>query len=51
MGAAVEWVHQHHVDETVDWFVRTALPDAQPGGEDLPWMVDEMDHTDDHGCW
>ena len=30
----------------------TALPDAQPGWEDLPWMVDEMGRTDDReGMW
>ena len=47
----MEWVYQHHVDETVDWFVRTALPDAQPGWEGLPWMAEEMGRTDDRGCW
>ena len=46
-----EWVHQDQIDETVGWFVRTALPDAQPGWEDLPWSVDEMGKTDDHGRW
>ena len=25
------WIYQKQIDETVDWFVRTALPDAQPG--------------------
>jgi len=46
-----EWVHQDQIDETVGWFVRTALPDTKPGWEDLPWSVDEMGRTDDHGRW
>jgi hypothetical protein len=46
-----EWVHQDQIDETVGWFVRTALPDARPGWEDLSWSVDEMGRTDDHGRW
>ena len=46
-----EWVHQDQIDETVGWFVRTALPDARPGWEDLPWSVDEMGKNDDHGRW
>lgn len=45
------WIYQKQIDETVDWFVRTALPDAQPGWEDLPWSVDEMGRTDDRGRW
>ena len=47
----MEWAYQHHVDETVGWFVRTALPDAQPGWKDLPWRVEEMGRTDDRGFW
>ena len=46
-----EWIYQEQIDETVGWFVRTALPDAQPGWEDLPWSVDEMGTTDDRGRW
>ena len=46
-----EWVHQDQINETVGWFVRTALPDAEPGWEDLPWSVDEMGRTDDRGRW
>ena len=26
-----KWIYQKQIDETVDWFVRTALPDAEPG--------------------
>lgn len=46
-----KWIYQKQIDETVDWFVRTALPDAEPGWEDLPWSVDEMGRTDDRGRW
>ena len=45
------WIHQRHIDETVGWFVRTALPDPEPGWEDLPWRIEEMGRTDDHGFW
>lgn len=37
---------QDQVDEPLGWFVRTALPDAEPGWEDLPWRIDEMDRTE-----
>ena len=46
-----KWVHQSHIDETVGWFVRTALPDSEPGWEDLPWRIEEMGADDDHGRW
>ena len=45
------WIHQRHIDETVGWFVRTALPDPESGWEDLPWRIEEMGRTDDHGFW
>ena len=46
-----KWIHQSHVDETVGWFVRHAMPDAEPGWEDLPWRIEEMGRTDDRGFW
>ena len=46
-----DWIHAKHVEETVGWFVGAALPDAAPGWECLPWSVDEMGRTDDHGRW
>ena len=46
-----DWVYRGHIDETVGWFVRTALPDAEPGWEDLPWSVEEMGRSDDDGRW
>ena len=45
------WIYQRHVDETVGWFVRTALPDAVPGWEGLPWRVEEMGRTENRGFW
>ena len=33
------------------WFVRHAMPDAEPGWEDLPWRIEEMGRTDDRGFW
>lgn len=26
-----KWIHQSHVGETVGWFIRHAMPDAEPG--------------------
>jgi len=46
-----KWIHQSHVDEMVGWFVRHAMPDAEPGWEDLPWRIEEMGRTDDRGFW
>lgn len=46
-----KWIHQSHVDETVGWFVRHSMPDAEPGWEDLPWRIEEMGRTDDRGFW
>ena len=46
-----KWIHQSHVDETVGWFVSHAMPDAEPGWEDLPWRIEEMGRTDDRGFW
>ena len=46
-----DWVYKSHVDETVGWFVRNALPDAEPGWESLPWSVEEMGRTEDRGRW
>lgn len=45
------WVYQDQIDETLGWFVGHALPDAQPGWEELPWRVEEMGRTDDRGLW
>ena len=45
------WVYQKHVDETVRRFVKRAVPDAEPGWENLPWRVEEMGRTDDRGRW
>ena len=46
-----KWIYQEQVDETVGWFVRTALPDVAPGWEGLPWTIEEMGSDDDHGRW
>ena len=45
------WVHQDQIDETVGWFAGTALPDAEPGWEGLPWSVEGMGRTRDRGRW
>lgn len=46
-----EWIYQSQIDDTVGWFVRHALPDPQSGWEELPWRIEEMGRTDDHGFW
>lgn len=45
------WLYEEQIDETVGWFVRTAMPDAQPGWEHLRWGVDQMGLTEDHDVW
>lgn len=45
------WVFQEEIDETVGWFVSTALPDALPGWEGLPWSMDAMSWFDDRSRW
>lgn len=46
-----DWVYRRLVDKTVEGFVHRAIPDAEPGWEDLPWRIEEMGRTDDDGMW
>lgn len=45
------WNYEKHIYETVDWFVREALPDPVPGWKDLSFRIEEMGRTEDRGFW